>query len=113
QTEEKAASDAVSLCPTTGFEDQALVETGALVLWGTGPAHVAGHDNMGWSWLDDIPTGTTTEITCGPATGTYKAVDHSGVSYQGGSAPGWFNNYDLVLQTCKGSGTGFTMAQRI
>jgi|SRR5690606_27821176 len=109
---EKETSSTVSLCPRTAYGSQKAVDTGDLILWGDSPWHVAGHQNMGWDFLDAIPSGSTIQITCGPATGTYKAVGHKGVNYQGGYEPSWFNDYDLVLQTCAGSGTGFTVAMK-
>lgn len=109
----KESSSDISLCPRTAYGSQKAVDTGDLILWGDSPWHVAGHQDMGWDFLDAIPSGSTIKITCGPATGTYKAVGHKGVGYQGGYAPSWFNDYDLVLQTCAGSGTGFTVAQKV
>src|SRR5690606_17959824 len=54
--------DVVKLAPITALQDQSAVDSGALVTyidpneWGF--CLIAGHDNMGWHWLDDLAVGT-------------------------------------------------------
>jgi hypothetical protein len=103
----------VSLCPTDARGDQSAIDTGALVLWRDAPYLLAAHEHMGWSWLDEVAPGTIIEVTCGDSAGTYEAVGNDYVDEQGGSMPGYFTEYDLVLQTCSGDGSGFTLARRL
>ena len=111
---EPSSPSVVELCPLTAYGDQGAVDTGALVLWSSSPYLIAGHDNMGWSWLDDIATGTTVAVTCGPATGTYVVTGHQWQETKGGQMPSWMYSEDLILQTCTGStGMGFSILDRI
>lgn len=72
---------------------------------------LAGHNYMGWSWLDDVPVGRTVRVTSGPLDGTYRVYGHLRLGRQGGSIPS-FGGAALVLQTCAGSGTGFSLLKR-
>jgi len=74
---------------------------------------LAGHNTMGWSYLDDIPNGSIVNVKTGPCKGKYKVVAHRSQSRKGGPVPSWMSNYDLVLQTCKTVGMGFSAAKRI
>lgn len=110
----------IELCPVTAYGSQAELDTGSLVLWMTEPAYwLAGHNTMGWRWLDTIPSGTRLEVTCGPAEGTYVAYDHEWQTTKGGPIPGWaYSGPDLVTQTCTGegsepSGMGFTLFHKV
>jgi len=112
-----AGPPVVTLSPITAFESQAAVDTGALVTWFDpgvwGLCLLAGHDNMGWYWLDDLAVGTIVRVTQGPCTGEYEVGGHERQPVKGGKAPDWMWNYDLILQTCTGSsGTGFSLAMR-
>ena len=103
------------LAPVTAYYSQATIDQGRLVTWMTSPTCLlAGHDNMGWAWLDNVPTGSIVVVTTGPCAGRYKVVGHRWQATKGGAVPSWMAGYDLVLQTCTGSsGSGFSLAQRI
>lgn len=73
---------------------------------------IAGHDYMGYAWLNSVPTGTIVEVQGGPASGTYRVYDHMSLGRQGGDMPR-FNGADLVLQSCQGSGTGFSLLEEL
>lgn len=111
----------VTVCPIDGIGSQAAIDTGALVLWTTEPAHwLAGHDTDGWDWIDEIPTGTYVVVECGQATGTYQVYGHEWHGHRGGSFPSWaYGGPDLVMQTCTGPGssgeygTGFSLLNRV
>lgn len=106
----------VTLYPVTAYFSQATVDRGKLVTWMTEPTCLlAGHDNMGWNWLDNIAVGTVIQVRAGPCYGDYVVYAHKWQSVKGGEIPGWM--YDpglhLALQTCTGStGTGFSLARR-
>ena len=103
------------LAPVTAYYSQATIDQGRLVTWMTSPTCLlAGHDNMGWAWLDNVPTGSIVVVTTGPCAGRYKVVGHRWQATKGGAVPSWMAGYDLILQTCTGSsGSGFSLAQRI
>lgn len=102
------------LAPVTAYFSQRAIDQCKLVLFGTNPTNlIAAHNNCGYGWLDNIPTGSTVIVTVGPAQGTYRVVGHKWIGEKGGRAPAWLGNYDLVLQTCTDSGTGFSVAQRV
>ena len=111
-------SDVVTVAPTSYVGGQADIDRGLLVTWTakTPTCILAGHDTMGWHWLDDIPTGTVVEVTTGPCTGRYQVYDHKWQEIKGGDFPEWIraDDLDLVLQTCTGAaGSGFSLARRI
>lgn len=114
-TKPTATPRTIRLAPVTAIASQATIDRGKLVTWMTRPTCLlAGHDTMGWSWLDNIATGTIVKVTTGPCSGTYKVVGHKWQSVKGGPVPSWMSNYDLVLQTCTGSsGMGFSIANRL
>lgn len=116
-TPKPANQKVITLAPVTAFYSQATIDRGKLVTWMTEPVClIAGHDSMGWNWLDDIATGRTVKVTTGPCAGTYRVSDHRHQSAKGGPAPAWMSDpgIDLVLQTCTGSsGMGFSLAVRI
>lgn len=102
------------LRPVTALGSQATVDRGKLVTWMTSPTClIAGHDSMGWAWLDNVPTGRRVVVLTGPCAGTYKVVGHRWQSVKGGPVPSWMASYALILQTCTGrSGMGFSLLQR-
>lgn len=104
-----------TLRPVTAFGSQAAIDRGSLVTWMTRPTCLlAGHDNKGWAWLDNIPNGSIIRVTQGPCAGRYKVVTHRWQARKGGPIPSWMSNYDLVLQTCTGArGMGFSAARRL
>jgi hypothetical protein len=104
-----------TLSPVTALGSQKAVDRGNLVTWMTRPTCLlAGHDNMGWAWLDNVPNGSVVKVTRGPCAGKYRVVTHKWQARKGGPIPAWMSSYDLVLQTCTGkTGMGFSVARRI
>ncbi|WP_327379387.1 hypothetical protein [Streptomyces sp. NBC_01212] len=70
---------------------------------------LAGHNFDGYQWLSRVPVGRTVRVIRGPLAGTYEVYGHLRIDRQGGEIPGFDGAPDLVLQTCEGSGTGFTL----
>ncbi len=102
------------LSPVTALGNQATIDRGSLVTWMTSPTCLlAGHNTMGWWWIDDIPTGSFVVVKTGPCRGKYRVVTHRSQSTKGGPVPSWMANYDLVLQTCRTRGMGFAAARRV
>lgn len=104
--------DAYEVCLT---DVQSCVDRGVLVFsrsraQGTGV--LQGHNWAGWQWLSDVPTGTVVTVTGGPAAGRYEVTGHAHTADQGGEYPD-FRGAPLALQTCVGSGTGFTLLRRV
>ena len=73
---------------------------------------IAGHDYMGFEFLNSVPVGTIVEVVGGPAAGTYTVYDHMYIGRQGGDMPA-FGGASLVLQSCQNSGTGFSLLRSI
>lgn len=73
---------------------------------------IAGHDYMGFEFLNSVPVGTIVEVQGGAAAGTYEVYDHMYIGRQGGDMPR-FNGASLVLQSCKNSGTGFSLLRAV
>ena len=115
ERETTPTSRTVRFSPVTAIGSQATVDKGKLVTWMTSPTCLlAGHDFMGWDWIDTIETDTVVKVTTGPCAGTYKIVGHKWQSQKGGPVPAWMSNYDLIFQTCTGkSGMGFSLAERV
>jgi hypothetical protein len=90
---------------------QHLIDKCKLVLWTQHPYWLAGHNWCGYQWLAYIPTRTILTITTGPAKGTYQITGHYLLHRQKGTAPNL--HADLILQTCIGRNTGFTLAKRL
>jgi hypothetical protein len=82
------------------------------MLTGYNGNYLAGHNWAGWQWLSRVAVGTTVRVTSGPLAGTYRVYGHLRLTRQGGSFPNT-GGADLVLQSCEGSGTGFSLARRI
>lgn len=111
----KARVRTYTLSPVTALGSQKAVDRGYLVTWMTRPTCLlAGHDNMGWAWLDNVPNGSVVKVTRGPCAGRYRVITHKWQAQKGGPIPPWMSGYDLVLQTCTGkTGMGFSAARRI
>lgn len=89
---------------------QPCVDAGALTQYA---GHIlAGHNYMGYQWLSRVPVGRTVRVISGPLAGTYKVYGHLTIGRQGGAIPNFPGSPSLVLQTCEGSGTGFTLLHR-
>lgn len=94
-------------CPGSA---QSCIDAGRLT--GYNGKYLAGHNYMGYQWLPRVAEGTTVRVTTGPLTGTYRVYGHLRLTRQGGSFPNTAGA-DLVMQSCEGSGTGFSLARRI
>lgn len=103
----------VTLYPVTAIGSQKTIDQGKLVTWMTSPTCLlAGHNNRGWSFLDDIANGTIVIVKTGPCVGSYKVVGHRNQKVKGGPVPSWMVQYPLILQTCTSSGLGFSLLVR-
>ncbi|AMD42788.1 hypothetical protein SEA_XKCD426_47 [Streptomyces phage Xkcd426] len=93
---------------------QPCIDGGSLTLYGQpyGVNILAGHNYQGYQWLSRLPVGRTVVVTSGAVKGTYKVTGHMRLNRQSGSIPG-FGGADLVLQSCEGSGTGFSLLRRV
>lgn len=89
---------------------QRCIDAGTLTMYAG--RILAGHNFQGYQWLSRVPVGRTVYVISGPLAGTYRVYGHLYVGRQGGSIPD-FGKADLVLQTCTGRGTGFSLAVRI
>jgi hypothetical protein len=106
----------IKLAPVTALGSQKTIDKGKLVTWMTSPVCLlAGHNTMGWAWMDDLKNGTVVKVTKGPCRGTYKVYARKSQARKGGPVPGWMSDsrLDLVLQTCKTRGMGFALLRRI
>jgi hypothetical protein len=90
---------------------QPCIDAGALTMYAGNI--LAGHNYMGYSWLATVPVGRTVRVISGPLAGTYKVYGHLRINRQGGSIPAFPGSPALVLQTCEGSGTGFSLLHRV
>lgn len=73
---------------------------------------LAGHNYQGFQWLSRLPVGRRVLVASGPVAGRYRVTGHLQLNRQAGSIPS-FGGADLVLQSCEGSGTGFSLLERI
>lgn len=78
---------------------------------------VVAHDYLGNAWWNEVPMGTVVELD-GELAGVYEVIDRVMAPGRGaalGSAANWAcgEECDVILQTCKGSNTGFTWLSRI
>ncbi|MFE0326276.1 hypothetical protein ACFW08_05605 [Streptomyces sp. NPDC058960] len=90
---------------------QPCIDAGALTMYAGNI--LAGHNYMGYQWLSRVPVDRTVRVISGPLAGTYRVYGHLRISRQGGSIPVFPGSPALVLQTCEGSGTGFSLLHRI
>lgn len=100
---------------TECYSDQAVIDSGAACLWSTSPMLIAGHNNMGWTWFDELMPGQTVVVRGTLAEGTYTAVEHREL-WNSHDVQAWMYDADLLLQTCDdsgGPGLGFTVLERI
>ncbi|MCQ6554736.1 hypothetical protein NPS70_16240 [Streptomyces sp. C10-9-1] len=89
---------------------QSCIDDGHLTMYGG--QILAGHNYMGYQWLSRVAVGRTVRVIDGPLSGTYRVYDHMRINRQGGAIPD-FGRAALVLQTCEGSGTGFSLLERV
>lgn len=91
---------------------QRCIDQGKLVRYKpSGVNTLAGHNYKGWYWIDDIPTGRKVVIKSGQLKGTYKVYGHAKVYDKKFPKSGL--GADVALQTCEGSGIGFSFLRRI
>ncbi|MFD9442101.1 hypothetical protein [Streptomyces sp. NPDC060001] len=100
----------ISFYRSCGAAFQSCVDDGALTHYAGNI--LAGHNYMGYQWLSRVPVGRTVRVISGPLAGTYEVYGHLRINRQGGSIPAFAGSPDLVLQTCEGSGTGFSLLRR-
>lgn len=115
---EPQGPETVTLSPITAIYDQSAIDAGHLVTWNKiyPPCLLAGHDNMGWHWLDDLAVGTVVVVATGPCAATYEIVDHYWVPPGTDTMTGddHLRGYDLALQTCVTSGGyGYSLGMRV
>lgn len=93
---------------------QPCIDSGALTLYGNGGTIpiLAGHNFQGWQWLSRVATGREVRVTTGMAAGRYRVYAHSYIPRQTGALPD-FGRAALVLQSCEGPGTGFTLLEHL
>ncbi|MGH6978005.1 MAG: hypothetical protein ACRED4_01730 [Brevundimonas sp.] len=93
---------------------QPCIDRGSLTLYGSdyGPGILAGHNYDGFQWMSRLPVGRTVVVSSGPVAGTYRVTGHMRLNRQSGALPS-FGSADLVLQSCEGSGTGFSLLARV
>ncbi len=101
----------ISFYRDCGASFQSCIDGGALTQYEGNI--LAGHNYMGYQWLSRVPVGRTVRVISGPLAGTYKVYGHLTIGRQGGSIPAFAGSPDLVLQTCEGSGTGFSLLRRV
>lgn len=89
---------------------QPCIDAGALTMYAGNI--LAGHNYMGYQWLSRVPVGRTVRVIFGSLAGTYRVYGHLRISRQGGTIPDFPGSPALVLQTCEGSGTGFSLLHR-
>ena len=89
---------------------QKCIDAGTLTMYAGNI--LAGHNYMGYQWLSRVPVGKRVVVVSGPLAGAYRVYGHMRLNHQGGSIPS-FGGASLVLQTCEGSGTGFSLLNRV
>ncbi|MYR43120.1 hypothetical protein [Streptomyces sp. SID5910] len=92
-------------------DPQPCIDAGSLTMYA---GHIlAGHNYDGYAWLSRVPVGRTVRVISGPLAGTYRVYGHQYIDRQGGAIPTFSGGPDLVLQTCEGDGTGFSLLRRV
>ena len=94
---------------TSAYGSQASLDACILVEWT--PLWFAGHDYCGYAFWASLGMGSTITLT-GKNAGTYTVTKLVYLTTQGGKAPWFTHSWDLVLQTCKGSGTQLVFATK-
>lgn len=93
----------------TAFSSQKTVDECKVVEWDT--RWIVGHNHCGYGFWASLGLGDTVTLS-GKDAGTYTVTTLVYLPYQGGTAPFFTHTWDLVLQTCKGSGTQLVFAQK-
>lgn len=100
-----------SFCGWSVKAAQRCIDQGKLVRYKpAGVNTLAGHNYMGWYWIDDLPNGRKVVIKSGELRGTYKVYGHAKVYNKKFPKSGL--GADVALQTCEGSGIGFSFLRR-
>lgn len=101
-----------SYCGSTVKQAQRCIDQGKLTLYyPSGVKTLAGHNYMGWYWIDDLPNGRKVVIKSGSLKGTYKVYGHAKVYNKKFPKSGL--GADVALQTCEDSGIGFSFLRRV
>lgn len=104
-----------TFCGSAVSAAQRCIDQGKLTLYyPAGVKTLAGHNYMGWAWMDDLPVGRKVIITSGGLAGTYRVYGHGWAKRgsQGGTFPAAGRGAAVALQTCTSSGTGFSFLRR-
>lgn len=104
-----------AFCGSAVASAQRCIDQGKLTLYyPAGVRTLAGHNYMGWSWMDDLPVGRKVVIGSGALAGTYRVYGHGWAKRgsQGGTFPSAGLGASVALQTCTNSGTGFSFLRR-
>jgi len=104
-----------TFCGSAVAAAQKCIDAGKLTLYyPAGVKTLAGHNYMGWSWMDDLPVGRKVVITSGALAGTYRVYGHGWAKRgsQGGTFPSAGLGASVALQTCTSTGTGFSFLPR-
>jgi len=94
---------------------QPCIDAGKLTLYyPAGVTTLAGHNYMGYDWMDDLPVGRKVKVLSGSLAGTYVVYGHgsSARGSKGGKFPQAGYGAALALQTCTSTGTGFSFLRR-
>jgi hypothetical protein len=103
-------------CGSTVPAAQRCIDQGKLTLYyPAGVKTLAGHNYMGWYWMDDLPVGRKVVISSGGLAGTYRVYGHGWAKRgsQGGTFPASGLGASVALQTCTSTGTGFSFLRRL
>ena len=95
---------------------QPCIDAGKLTLYyPAGVATLAGHNYMGYDWMDDLPVGRKVKILSGSLAGTYVVYSHGYAARgsAGGKFPSAGYGAAVALQTCTKTGTGFSFLRRV
>lgn len=116
QTERVTRISGYVYCGSAVVSAQRCIDAGKLTLYyPAGVKTLAGHNYMGWSWMDDLPVGRKVVIVSGSLAGTYRVYGHGWAKRgsQGGRFPAAGRGAAVALQTCTSSGTGFSFLRRV
>ena len=108
--------DGYAYCGSAVPAAQRCIDQGKLTLYyPAGVKTLAGHNYMGWYWMDDLPVGRKVVISSGSLTGTYLVYGHGWAKRgsQGGTFPASGLGASVALQTCTSTGTGFSFLRRL
>lgn len=103
-------------CGSTVRAAQRCIDQGKLTLYfPAGVRTLAGHNYVGWYWMDDLPVGRKVVIASGGLKGTYRVYGHGWAKRgsQGGKFPKSGLKAAVALQTCTSNGTGFSFLKRV